>query len=36
MQLKLSLIKDENTAKMISATEIRYYYKTMPPRCQVK
>jgi hypothetical protein len=30
------LIKDENTAKFISATEIRYYCKTLPPNHHVK
>jgi len=31
VQVKLSLIKDENDAKFISSTDVKYFCQIMPP-----
>ena len=36
MQVKLSLIKDENDAKFISSTDVEYFCQIMPPPQQIK
>ena len=36
VKVKLTFIKDENTAKFISSTEIEYYCKVMPPNHKIK
>lgn len=36
VQVKMSLIKDKNTAKSIASTEVQYFCQILPPPAQVR